>query len=74
MQVQVIGKIARFSPGIVLSLTDEQAFPRSISLRHVKGSSFKVLETIEFKAGEVLGVSGKVGNELLQSLKVVEEK
>jgi len=61
MQVQVIGKIARFSPGIVLSLTDEQAFPRSISLRHVKGSSFKVLETIEFKAGEILGYPERLG-------------
>lgn len=66
---EVIGRVARFAAGFILALTDEQAGTRARRLRRVE-AGFEVLEAVEFKRGEVVGVlAGEIGKGILAEIR-----
>lgn len=54
---KVTGVKVRFGPGFVLELEKSQADARAHVLHHKKGSLYAVLDTVEFKQGEIIGIS-----------------
>lgn len=54
---EVTAVSARINSG-VLELTKEQAGPRLHNLKLIKGNKYEVLNTVEFKRGEVFGYDG----------------
>lgn len=53
----VTGVKVRFGPGFILELDKEQANARAHVLHKKKGSLYAVLDTVEFKQGEVIGIA-----------------
>ncbi len=57
----VTGVKVKFGPGFVLELDKDQADPRSHLLEKIKSGHYRVLNQVEFKRGEELGiVSGDI--------------
>ena len=54
---KVTGVKVRFGPGFVLELEKSQADARAHVLHHKKGNLYAVLDTVEFKQGESIGIS-----------------
>lgn len=72
---QVTGFKAQFPAGFVLSLTAEQAKPRSHNLKDLKQGRFEVINPVEFKKGEVVAViKGQVAKGSLGLLTEIEDK
>ncbi len=59
---RVTGKAARFAPDSILGLSLEQYEDRKMYLVPVKGSNnrYRVLQTVEFKKGEIVSISGEL--------------
>lgn len=58
---EVTGVKVKFGPGFVLDLDKEQADSRSHLLEKIKSGHYRVLNQVEFKRGEKLGiVSGDI--------------
>lgn len=54
---KITGVKARFAPGFILALSDEQAKTREPSLKKNKRKKqYEVLQTVEFKQGEEIGI------------------
>lgn len=54
---KVTGVKVRFGPGFVLELEKSQANARAHILHHKKGNLYAVLDTVEFKQGEIIGIT-----------------
>lgn len=64
---EVTAVSARINSG-VLELTKEQAGPRMHNLKPIKGNKYEVLNTVEFKRGEVFGFDGDLPKVLASAL------
>ena len=64
---EVTAVSARINSG-VLELTKEQAGPRLHNLKLIKGNKYEVLNTVEFKRGEVFGFDGDLPKVLASAL------
>lgn len=69
---EVIATVAGFNSGQVLRLTAKQAAPRLHNLRQLNGDHYEVVNRVEFKRGEVVGVAGDVSKALLHLLQDTE--
>lgn len=56
MEQRKVGKLAQFHPGAKLGLTAEQAKTRAHNLKDLGDGVYEVLRSVQFKAGEVIGV------------------
>ena len=71
----VTGAKVRFGPGFILSLSKDQAALRSHVLHHEKGKNYAVLDTVEFKQGETIGISeGDIPKSWWDTLEEVDTK
>ena len=71
----VTGAKVRFGPGFILSLSKDQAALRSHVLHHEKGKNYAVLDTVEFKQGEIIGIAeGDIPKSWWDTLEEVESK
>ncbi len=74
-QYIVTGAKVRFGPGFILSLSKDQAALRSHVLHHEKGKNYAVLDTVEFKQGETIGIAeGDIPKSWWDTLEEVESK
>lgn len=74
-QYIVTGAKVRFGPGFILSLNKDQAALRSHVLHHEKGKNYAVLDTVEFKQGETIGIAeGDIPKSWWDTLEEVENK
>lgn len=72
---KVTGVKVRFGPGFVLGLEKSQADARAHVLHHKKGSLYAVLDTVEFKQGEIIGISeGDIPKSWWDTLEEIESK
>ena len=71
----VTGAKVRFGPGFILALSKDQAALRSHVLHHEKGKNYAVLDTVEFKQGETIGIAeGDIPKSWWDTLEEVESK
>ena len=71
----VTGAKVRFGPGFILALSKAQAALRSHVLHHEKGKNYAVLDTVEFKQGEIIGiVEGEVPKSWWDTLEEIVSK
>jgi len=74
-QYIVTGAKVRFGPGFILSLSKDQAALRAHVLHHEKGKNYAVLDTVEFKQGESIGISeGDIPKSWWDTLEEVDAK
>ena len=76
-QYEIIRGPLFFLPGMVVYLTPKQAHPRQTSIKQQPDGSYKVLHTLQFKTGEIIGLNEKPTKNMLGSfrpLKVKDEK
>jgi L-rhamnose mutarotase len=72
---KVTGVKVRFGPGFVLELEKSQADARAHALYHNKGNLYSVLDQVEFKQGEVIGISqGDIPKSWWDTLEEVVDK
>ncbi len=70
---QVINNIT-LCYGTLMELTEKQAKIRSLSLRSVKNNLYKAIDTVCFKAGEVIGLDkNTISKTVLVNLKPLKE-
>lgn len=55
-------------PYVLTDLTEDQVRPRTKQLRK-KGRGFEIVTEVQFKAGELIGIEGKLRGALLTGLK-----
>ena len=67
---QIKGIKVLFGAGSVLELTSEQSRPRAHNLHDLGDNRFEVIHPVEFRNGEILGVSGAIPLTLLDLLEV----
>ena len=71
----VTGAKVRFGPGFILALSKDQAALRSHVLHHEKGKNYAVLDTVEFKQGETIGIAeGDIPKSWWDTLEEVDAK
>lgn len=69
---KVIGPKVTFGTGFVLGLSEEQIKTRSLQLRKY-GKNYQVLETVEFKRGEIIDIISKnLTKSTLDNLEAIE--
>ena len=73
-QYEIIRGPLFFLPGMVVYLTQEQAKPRQASIKQKPDGSYKVLHTIQFKTGEIIGLNEKPTKNMLGSFKPIKVK
>jgi hypothetical protein len=74
-QYRVTGVKAGFTPGMVLSLTEDQYQPRAHLLKKIGKDQYQVNSRVEFKNGEQIGiVEGSVAKTDLLSLDTAAEE
>jgi len=72
---KVTGVKVRFGPGFVLELEKHQAEARSHVLKKKKGKLYAVLDTVEFKQDEVIGINkGEIPKSWWDTLEEVDTK
>jgi hypothetical protein len=49
-----VSHVATLPPGIKLRLSDAQAAPRALRLKAMGNGLYEVMESVQFKAGEVI--------------------
>ena len=71
----VTGAKVRFGPGFILALSKAQAALRSHVLHHEKGKNYAVLDTVEFKQGEIIGITeGDIPKSWWDTLEEIDAK
>jgi len=71
----VTGAKVRFGPGFILALSKDQAALRSHVLHHEKGRNYAVLDTVEFKQGEIIGIAeGDIPKSWWDTLEEIDPK
>lgn len=72
---KVTGVKVRFGPGFVLALEKHQAEARAHVLHKKKGNLYAVLDTVEFKQNEVVGINeGDIPKSWWDTLEEVDTK
>ena len=65
-------KTVEIDKGALLKLSREQALPRLINLKPLKGNTYEVKRPVSFKRGEVIGIEAGNIKPLIQSLEPVK--
>lgn len=70
MKARTLATIA-FGPGARLILTEGQAATRPNALRKLGNGLYETTASVQFKAGEQIGIEGEVSKALLASLEPI---
>ena len=58
--IRIKARMAEFSPGHILHLTEEQASPRIMNLEDLGEGRYHVERRVEFREGEIIGFEGDI--------------